>query len=163
MVSDVLPAGYRFDVRSHAGRTCCSWQSTWRCGTDADIELFTQLHYRHSIAPIPSSPSCSGRFLFHWREESHARDLDELEWCATMRPDGRATRCRRRRVHRVGRRRGRHPARRMLGDGATSLRPAPHIDARGSRDRGWHSSRPIAWQYIPFRRPAPTSARFSPA
>jgi hypothetical protein len=45
------------------------------------IELFTQAHYRQSIAPDPDlSELYKDVFLFHWREESQHAILDELEW-----------------------------------------------------------------------------------
>jgi hypothetical protein len=45
------------------------------------IELFTQAHYRQSIAPDPElSELFRDIFLYHWREESQHAILDELEW-----------------------------------------------------------------------------------
>jgi hypothetical protein len=46
-----------------------------------DIELFTQLHYRESIAPDDElSELFKDVFLYHWKEESQHAILDELEW-----------------------------------------------------------------------------------
>jgi hypothetical protein len=45
------------------------------------IELFTQVHYKQSIAPDPElSALFKDVFLYHWREESQHAILDELEW-----------------------------------------------------------------------------------
>ena len=45
------------------------------------IELYTQAHYRESIAFDPDlSPLYKDVFLFHWKEESQHAVLDELEW-----------------------------------------------------------------------------------
>jgi len=45
------------------------------------IELFTQEHYRASIAPDNDlCPVFKDVFLFHWKEESQHAILDELEW-----------------------------------------------------------------------------------
>jgi hypothetical protein len=50
-------------------------------GTDADIELFTQLHYRQSIDPDTDlSELFKDVFLFHWKEECQHAIVDELEW-----------------------------------------------------------------------------------
>jgi hypothetical protein len=50
-------------------------------GLTLDIELFTQLHYRQSIAPDAElSELFKDVFLYHWREESQHAILDELEW-----------------------------------------------------------------------------------
>jgi hypothetical protein len=46
-----------------------------------DIELFSQAHYRSSIAPDPGlSELWKDVFLFHWKEESQHAIVDELEW-----------------------------------------------------------------------------------
>jgi len=51
------------------------------------IELFTQAHYRASIAEDATLSSLwKDVFLFHWREESQHAILDEMEW---QREDGR--------------------------------------------------------------------------
>ena len=57
-------------------------KSTWAVlGLTLDIELFTQLHYRQSIAPDAElSELFKDVFLYHWREESQHAILDELEW-----------------------------------------------------------------------------------
>jgi hypothetical protein len=57
-------------------------KSTWAVlALTLDIELFTQLHYRHSIEPDDAlSELFKDVFLYHWKEESQHAILDELEW-----------------------------------------------------------------------------------
>jgi hypothetical protein len=82
MVSDVLPAGYRFDVDANAVAHAVLGKSTWAVlALTLDIELFTQLHYRQSIEPDAAlSELFKDVFLYHWKEESQHAMLDELEW-----------------------------------------------------------------------------------
>jgi hypothetical protein len=82
MVSDVLPAGYRFDVDPNAVAHAVLGKSTWAVlALTLDIELFTQLHYRQSIDPDTElSELFKDVFLYHWKEESQHPILDELEW-----------------------------------------------------------------------------------
>src|SRR6516165_8647405 len=82
MVSDVLPAGYRFDVDANAVAHAVLGKSTWAVlALTLDIELFTQLHYRQSIEPDTElSELFKDVFLYHWKEESQHAMLDELEW-----------------------------------------------------------------------------------
>jgi len=65
-------------------------KSTWAVlALTCHIELFTQAHYRASIAADETlSPLWKDVFLFHWREESQHAILDELEW---QREDARLT------------------------------------------------------------------------
>ena len=45
------------------------------------IEIFTQVHYKKSIAPDTElSPLWKDVFLHHWQEESQHAIMDELEW-----------------------------------------------------------------------------------
>jgi hypothetical protein len=57
-------------------------KSTWAVlALTCMIELFTQAHYRESIAWDGNlSPLYKDIFLFHWKEESQHAILDELEW-----------------------------------------------------------------------------------
>jgi hypothetical protein len=82
MVGDVLPDGYRFDVDPNAVAHAVLGKSTWAVlALTLDIELFTQLHYRHSIEPDSElSELFKDVFLYHWKEESQHAILDELEW-----------------------------------------------------------------------------------
>jgi hypothetical protein len=82
LVSETLPAGYRFDVHPDAVAGVVLSKSTWAVlALTLDIELFTQLHYRHSIEPDDElSALFKDVFLYHWKEESQHALLDELEW-----------------------------------------------------------------------------------
>jgi hypothetical protein len=82
MIAEVLPAGYRFEVDANAVAGLVLSKSTWAVlALTLDIELFSQLHYRQSIAPDEQlSPLFKDVFLYHWKEESQHAVLDELEW-----------------------------------------------------------------------------------
>jgi hypothetical protein len=82
LVGEILPAGYRFDVHPDAVAGVVLSKSTWAVlALTLDIELFTQLHYRHSIEPDDElSALFKDVFLYHWKEESQHAILDELEW-----------------------------------------------------------------------------------
>jgi hypothetical protein len=82
MISDILPAGYSFEVDHNAVARAVLGKSTWAVlALTLDIELFTQLHYRQSIDPDPQlSELFKDVFLYHWKEESQHAILDELEW-----------------------------------------------------------------------------------
>jgi len=81
MMSETLPAGYRFDVDPDAVAGVVLGKSTWAVlMLTLDIELFTQAHYRQSIDPDEQlSPLFKDVFLYHWKEESQHAILDELE------------------------------------------------------------------------------------
>jgi hypothetical protein len=76
-----MPAGYRFDVDPDQVAAAVLASSTWAVlALTLHIELFTQEHYRQSIAPQDDlSPLFKDVFLFHWKEESQHAILDELE------------------------------------------------------------------------------------
>jgi len=58
-------------------------------GLTCHIELFTQTHYRASIAADDGlSTLYKDVFLFHWKEESQHAIIDELEW---VREDAKVT------------------------------------------------------------------------
>jgi hypothetical protein len=82
LISETLPAGYRFDVDPDAVAGVVLSKSTWAVlALTLDIELFTQLHYRQSIEPDGElSGLWKDVFLHHWKEESQHAILDELEW-----------------------------------------------------------------------------------
>jgi hypothetical protein len=82
MVGAVLPAGYSFDVDANTVAHAVLGKSTWAVlALTLDVELFTQLHYRESIAPDDElSELFKDVFLYHWKEESQHAILDELEW-----------------------------------------------------------------------------------
>jgi hypothetical protein len=82
MVGEVLPHGYRFDIDPNGVARAVLGKSTWAVlGLTLHIELFTQLHFRHSIEPDADlSELFKDVFLYHWKEESQHAILDELEW-----------------------------------------------------------------------------------
>src|SRR6201996_179660 len=82
MIAEILPEGYRFEVDANAVAGMVLSKSTWAVlALTLDIELFSQLHYRESIAPDGRlSPLFKDLFLYHWKEESQHAILDELEW-----------------------------------------------------------------------------------
>ncbi len=77
-----MPAGYRFVPEPNAVASFVLGKGTWAVlALTCDIELFTQAHYRASIAPDSAiCPLWRDVFLFHWKEESQHAILDELEW-----------------------------------------------------------------------------------
>ena len=77
-----MPAGYRFVPEPNAVASFVLGKGTWAVlALTCDIELFTQAHYRASIAPDSTiCPLWRDVFLFHWKEESQHAILDELEW-----------------------------------------------------------------------------------
>jgi hypothetical protein len=81
LVAETLPAGYRFTAEPDAVAGVVLGKSTWSVlALTLFIELFTQAHYRQSIAADADlSPLYKDTFLFHWKEESQHAILDELE------------------------------------------------------------------------------------
>ena len=77
-----MPAGYTFVPQPNDVARAVLSKSTWAVlALILDLELFTQLHYRESIAPDPQlSDLFKDVFRFHWKEESQHAILDELEW-----------------------------------------------------------------------------------
>jgi hypothetical protein len=82
MAADGMPPGYSFTAEPNAVAQAVLGASTWAVlALTCHIELFTQVHYRQSIAPeMGLSPLWKDVFLFHWKEESQHAILDELEW-----------------------------------------------------------------------------------
>src|SRR5215470_17818836 len=82
MIAAEMPAGYQACAEPNAVAQAVLSKSTWAVlALTCHIELFTQTHYRESIAPDDNlSPLFKDLFLFHWREESQHAILDELEW-----------------------------------------------------------------------------------
>jgi hypothetical protein len=82
MIGDGQPEGYRFLPDPNEVATAVLSKSTWAVlALTCHIELFTQAHYKQSIAPDPElSDLFKDIFLYHWREESQHAILDELEW-----------------------------------------------------------------------------------
>mgnify|MGYP005806641279 CR=1 FL=1 len=77
-----MPGGYVFVPHPNDVAWLVLGKSTWAVlALTCMIELFTQAHYRASIAPDTGlSELYKDVFLFHWREESQHAILDELEW-----------------------------------------------------------------------------------
>jgi hypothetical protein len=77
-----MPAGYRPAADPNAVAVAVLGKSTWAVlALTLHIELFTQAHYRASIAA--EADICElwrDVFLFHWKEESQHAVLDELEF-----------------------------------------------------------------------------------
>ena len=82
MIAAGMPAGYRQTADADAVAGVVMSKATWAVlGLTCHIELFTQAHYRQSIAPDAElSELYKDVFLYHWREESQHAILDELEW-----------------------------------------------------------------------------------
>jgi hypothetical protein len=90
MMAARMPEGYTFVPQPDAVAGAVLAASTWGVlALVLDIELFSQAHYRSSIAPDDRlDPLWKDVFLFHWREESQHAILDEAEW---LREDARCT------------------------------------------------------------------------
>lgn len=90
MVAEEMPEGYTFLPDPDAVAAAVLKNSTWAVmGLILEIELFTQEHYRQSIAPDTElSDLYKDIFLFHWKEETTHAIMDELEW---QREDGKIT------------------------------------------------------------------------
>ena len=90
LAAQSMPAGYTFVPQPNDVAAAVLGKSTWSVlALTCDIELFTQAHYRSSIAPEADiCPLWKDVFLFHWKEESQHAILDELEW---KREDARLT------------------------------------------------------------------------
>src|SRR4249920_2375651 len=82
LVAEGMPQGYRFLPQPNDVASFVLGKSTWAVlALTCHIELFTQVHYRQSIAPDAElSEVWKDVFLFHWKEESQHAILDELEW-----------------------------------------------------------------------------------
>jgi hypothetical protein len=82
MIAPGMPDGYEFAPTANGVAAKVLQASTWAVlALTCHIELFTQVHYRHSIEPDGElSALYQDVFLFHWREESQHAILDELEW-----------------------------------------------------------------------------------
>ncbi len=95
MMGETMPAGYRFDVDPDAVARAVLAKGTWAVLVlTLHIELFVQLHYRHSIEPDGElSELFKDVFMYHWKDEAQHAVLDELELKrhdATLTPEERA-------------------------------------------------------------------------
>ncbi len=79
-----MHAGYQFALDANGVAQVVLSKSTWAVlALTCLIELFTQAHYKESIASDEQlSPLFKDVFRFHWMEESQHAVLDELEWAA---------------------------------------------------------------------------------
>jgi hypothetical protein len=82
LIAAEMPAGYRFVPRPNDIAWFVLGKSTWAVlALTCMIEIFSQAHYRESIAWDGNlSALYKDVFLFHWKEESQHAILDELEW-----------------------------------------------------------------------------------
>lgn len=82
MINVGMPEGYRFLPDPNQVAAAVLKNSTWAVlGLILEIELFTQEHYKESIAPDQNiSELYKDIFLFHWKEETTHAIIDELEW-----------------------------------------------------------------------------------
>ncbi|GAB6194325.1 hypothetical protein [Desulfocastanea catecholica] len=82
MMAEGMPEGYVFLPDPDAVAEAVLKNSTWAVlGLILEIELFTQEHYKQSIAPNDNlSELFKDIFLFHWKEETTHAIIDELEW-----------------------------------------------------------------------------------
>lgn len=82
LTAERMPPGYVFAPRPDEVAHFVLGKSTWAVlALTCHIELFSQVHYRESIADDEAiSPLFKDVFLFHWKEESQHAILDELEW-----------------------------------------------------------------------------------
>ncbi len=82
MMGAGMPDGYTFLPDPDQVAEAVLKNSTWAVmGLILEIELFTQEHYKQSIAPDDNlSGLFKDIFLFHWKEETTHAMLDELEW-----------------------------------------------------------------------------------
>jgi len=78
----VLPAGYRMTTDPDAAAAAMLRKSSWAVlALTCFVEIFTQVHYLHSIRDDDDlSPLFKDVFYYHWIEEVQHATLDELEW-----------------------------------------------------------------------------------
>jgi len=82
MMAGGMPEGYKFLPDPNEVAAAVLAKSTWAVlALIYEIELFTQEHYKQSIAPDENlSELFKDIFLFHWKEEANHAYLDALEW-----------------------------------------------------------------------------------
>jgi hypothetical protein len=82
LAASAMPPGYAVTADPNAVAGFVLGKSTWSVlALTHHIEIFTQVHYKKSIAPENEcSELWKDVFLFHWKEESQHAILDELEW-----------------------------------------------------------------------------------
>ena len=82
MIGAGMPAGYHFEPEPNAVAAAVMAAASWAAlAPTCHIELFTQVHYRQSLAEDETlSGLFKDVFRFHWQEESQHAVLDEMEW-----------------------------------------------------------------------------------
>jgi hypothetical protein len=82
MITGGMPEGYRFQHQPDEVAAAVLKKCTWAVlGVILEIELFTQEHYRQSIARDENlDPLFKDIFFFHMKEEATHALMDELEW-----------------------------------------------------------------------------------
>jgi hypothetical protein len=82
MIAQGMVDGYQFLPQPNEVAEVVLGKCTWSVlALTCVIELFTQAHYKQSIAGAESSSELfKDIFLFHWKEESQHAIMDELEW-----------------------------------------------------------------------------------
>lgn len=82
MMAAGMPPGYQFLPDPNDVAAAVLKNSTWAVlALILEIELFTQEHYKKSIAAEENlSDLYKDVFLFHWKEETTHAIMDELEW-----------------------------------------------------------------------------------
>jgi hypothetical protein len=82
MMAKGMAPGYQFLSDPDEVAAAVLQKSTWAVlALILQIELFTQEHYKQSIAPEENlSELFKDIFLFHWKEETTHAIMDELEW-----------------------------------------------------------------------------------
>jgi hypothetical protein len=90
MMAAGMPEGYHFLPQPNEIAGVVLEKSTWAVlALTFAIELFTQEHYKQSIAPEENlSELFKDLFLYHWKEETTHALMDEIEW---PREDGKLT------------------------------------------------------------------------
>src|SRR5215216_2285355 len=80
LIAADMPEGYRFDIAPNDVAAFVLGKRTWAVlALTCHIELFSQAHYRASIASGDGlSPLFKDIFLFHWKEESQHAVVDDL-------------------------------------------------------------------------------------
>jgi hypothetical protein len=84
LAGQTMPEGYEFRLDANQVAQVVLGKPTWSVlALTCLIELYTQTHYKESIAPDDRlSELYRDVFRFHWMEESQHAVLDELEWKA---------------------------------------------------------------------------------
>jgi hypothetical protein len=90
LAAEDMPPGYKVMPDPNDVAHAVLGKSTWAVlALTCHIEIFTQVHYKKSIAPETNvSELWKDVFLHHWKEESQHAILDELEW---LREDAKIT------------------------------------------------------------------------